>query len=247
VSSAASVSTTRDLTTRVDTAGPAEVHDVAESLNAMLARLETSVAAIERFTADAGHELRTPLTSLRANLSVLGHGPDERVLMDLERDVARLAALLDGLQALARGDAGAAEREPVDVGEVADAALVDARRRHPAVDFALGDGELVVHGDASGIRAALDNLLENAARHGANTVRVGIAGDRVTVDDDGPGIPASERERVFERFARGSRTSAPGSGLGLAIVAQQAALHGGEAHIEDSPLGGARVVVTMRG
>ena len=149
------MSTTRDLTTRVETAGPEEVDALAHSLNAMLARLETSSAATERaleaarrFTADAGHELRTPLTSIRANLAALRHErreagrsarPSGRVLAELERDLVRLTALLDGLQALARGDAAAVEHAPVDVGDVADAALADARRRHPEVDFAFGD------------------------------------------------------------------------------------------------------------
>jgi signal transduction histidine kinase len=238
---AATITTTR---ARVDETGPAEVGEVARSLNAMLSRLEASAAATERFTADAGHELRTPLTSVRANLAALRHGPDEKVLEELERDVARLAALLDGLQALARGDAGAVAHEPVDVGDVADAALADARRRHPRVDFAFaGDGELTVTGDATGLRAILDNLLENAARHGARTVRVELGDAHLAVDDDGPGIPEDGRERVFERFVRGGPG---GSGLGLAIVAQQAQLHGGEARIERSALGGARVLVTMR-
>jgi len=165
-------------------------------------------------------------------------------LEELERDVARLAALLDALQALARGDAGAVAHEPVDVGDVADAALADARRRHPHVDFAFGDAqELTVTGDATGLRAIFDNLLENAARHGAHTVRIELGAHHLAVDDDGPGIPEDQRERVFERFVRGG---AQGSGLGLAIVAQQAQLHGGETRIEASSLGGARVLVTMR-
>jgi signal transduction histidine kinase len=244
--SAARVSTTRDLTTRVESVGPAEVHDVTEALNAMLARLEASVAASERFTADAGHELRTPLTSLRANVAALRHEPDPRALADIEHDVARLTALLDSLQALARGDAGATAHVPVDVGEVADAALADARRRHPDVDFAFGDAaDLVIPGDENGLRAAVDNLLENAARHGARTVRIGITDHAISVDDDGPGIPLQDRERVFERFARGRTTRTPGSGLGLAIVAQQATLHGGHAHIADSPLGGTRITLNF--
>jgi two-component system sensor histidine kinase PrrB len=271
--SAASVSTARDLTTRVETAGPEEVDDVAHSLNAMLARLETSSAATERaleaarrFTADAGHELRTPLTSLRANVAALRHvagetnpvrgeppSPDQlgaaehaRVVGELERDLVRLTALLDGLQALARGDANASEHAPVDLGDLADAALADARRRHPGVDFAFGDThELTVDGDENGLRAALDNLLENAARHGAHTVRVSLEPTRVIVDDDGPGIAAGERERVFERFTRGRGATVPGSGLGLAVVAQQAELHGGRAYAETAPLGGARVVIDM--
>jgi two-component system sensor histidine kinase PrrB len=89
----------------------------------------------------------------------------------------------------------------------------------------------------------VDNLLENAARHGARTVRIDIDSHAVTVDDDGPGIPPTDRERVFDRFARGRDTRTPGSGLGLAIVAQQATLHGGRARVEDSPLGGARLVL----
>lgn len=258
---AAAVTTTRDLTTRVPAAGAEEVDEVAGAMNAMLARLEQSAAATERaleasrrFTADAGHELRTPLTSVRANLAALRHGPDERVLDDLERDLARLTALLDGLQALARGDAGARHPEPVNVADLADAALADARRRHPGADFAFAEAvDVTIQGDEAGVRAALDNLLENAARHGARTVRVTVArGEAATVlvDDDGPGIPAGERERVFERFARAAGATAPGSGLGLAIVAQQARLHGGTVAIADSPLGGTRFVLelgTMRG
>jgi signal transduction histidine kinase len=274
-SSAAQVSTTRDLTMRVQTTGPDEVDALADSLNAMLARLETSSAATEaaleaarRFTADAGHELRTPLTSIRANLAALRHeagaagvrpgdapaggvaalGPAERgrVLAELERDLVRLTALLDGLQALARGDAGMIEHAPVDLGDVADAALADARRRHPGVDFAFGDArELTVDGDETGVRAALDNLLTNAARHGARRVRVSVTGTGVRVDDDGPGIAPADRERVFERFARGPHTATPGSGLGLAVVAQQARLHGGRAYATDSPLGGAGMVLEL--
>ncbi len=258
--SAARVSTTRDLTTRLDAGGPPEVADVAGSLNAMLARLEASAAATERaleaarrFTADAGHELRTPLTSQRANLAVLARDdlePDERerVLAELDAGQLRLAALLDALQALARGDAALpGRREPLDLADLADAALADAKRRHPHVDFEFGDATPApVEGDPAGVRAAVDNLLENAARHGARRVRIAVDGARVIVDDDGPGIAPEERERVFERFARGRRADTAGSGLGLAVVAQQAALHGGRAYATDSPLHGARVVFELR-
>ena len=132
--------------------------------------------------------------------------------------------------------------EPVDVGDVADAALADARRRHPGVDFAFGDaGELTVVGDESGLRSAIDNLLENAARHGARTVRVGIGG-RLPSTTTGQ----ASRRRTVSACSSASPAGRGGSGLGLAIVAQQAALHGGEARIEDSSLGGRGVVVTMR-
>jgi two-component system sensor histidine kinase PrrB len=219
----------------------------------MLARLEASLDAARRFTADAGHELRTPLTSLRANLATLGHADlpaaeRTRVLAELDEQQRRLAALLEALQALARGDAGAAPRHvPLDLADLADTAVVDARRRHPDLDLGLdGPAEAPATGDPAGLRAALDNLLENAARHGARTVRVRVEPRRLIVDDDGPGIPPADRERVFERFTRG-RTAGPGSGLGLAIVAQQAALHGGRAYATDSPLGGARLVLALAG
>jgi signal transduction histidine kinase len=251
--SAARVSTTQDLSARLDAGGgPDEIDDVAGALNAMLARLEASLGAARRFTADAGHELRTPLTSLRANLATLARddlAPPERARVAEETAGAqdRLTALLDALQALARGDAGvAAHHTPLDLADLADAALADARRRHPASTFALdAPPEAPVTGDPAGLRSALDNLLENAARHGAHRVRATVEPGRITVDDDGPGIPLADRERVFARFARGRRATAPGSGLGLAIVAQQAELHGGRAYAEESPLGGARLVLEL--
>jgi signal transduction histidine kinase len=230
----------------------------------MLGRLEGSAAQTEsalrasrRFTADAGHELRTPLTSLSANLDTLARNPAlpaaerARVLAEMAADERRLTALLDNLQALARGDAGVGDRtELVDLADVADAALADARRRHPATGFALAAPEAApVQGAQDGLRMIVDNLLENAARHGGGHVEVGVAASNgsatLTVDDDGPGIPAKERERVLARFARGTSARGPGSGLGLAIVAQQTALHGGRVAIEEAPLGGARVRVEL--
>jgi signal transduction histidine kinase len=113
-----------------------------------------------------------------------------------------------------------------------------------------------VHGWDGGLRLLVDNLLDNAALHGARTVQVRLREDGdalvLTVADDGPGIPAEERERVLEPFARGSRATSRGTGLGLAIVAQQAALHGGTLTLGDADLGGLAVEVrlpaaTMRG
>lgn len=262
-STAGRVASTRDLDTRLpERDAPTEVAALAGSLNAMLGRLQRSAdrteAALEatrRFAADAGHELRTPLTSMRANLEVLRRidevPPDQRsqVLDDVLREQARLVALLDALQALARGDSSSIRREPLDLADVVDAAVVAAAARHPEVALGFDDpGAVPVTGWAEGLRLAVDNLLENAARHGGTRVVVTLArrdgGAVLTVDDDGPGIPPEDRRRVFERFARG-RTGAPGSGLGLALVAQQAALHGGTVEIGEAPLGGARLVLTV--
>jgi two-component system, OmpR family, sensor histidine kinase PrrB len=252
------VAETADLGVRVPADdGPEEVRELAGDLNAMLERLgasaaerEAALAAARRFAADAGHELRTPLTSLEANLA-----SDSK---DAARaDARRLGALVEQLQALARGEAGApAAPEDVDVAEVVDSALAGLRVRHPSLSAELDAPEPgpVVRGDAEGIRMLVDNLLENAARHGRPNGKVEAiveapsgGGVRIVVNDDGPGIPPDEREAVLERFARGRGARGPGSGLGLAIASTQAQRHGGTLQLGDSPLGGARAAADLPG
>lgn len=273
------VASTRDLATRLPHGdGPEEVDALAGSLNAMLERLQRSTTQTEatleasrRFAAEAGHELRTPLTSMRMNLDVLARSPslttDERAIMaDITREQARLLALLEGLQQLARSDAAEAiPRERVNLSEVVDAAVANANARYPDATITLtGPDEVVLNGWPDGLRLLVDNLLDNALRHGRPNGQVDVALTAVdhaeapqrdqtaarptmvclTVDDDGPGIPADDRQRVFQRFARGS-SQAPGSGLGLALVAQQATVHGGHAAIDTAPRGGTRVTVHL--
>jgi signal transduction histidine kinase len=237
--------------------GPTETRALATAFNAMLARLkrsaddrERAIEATRRFAADAGHELRTPLTSIQARLSALARHPDEpperRTQMATEAlaQQRRLVALLDGLQALARSDAAPA-LEPLDLADAAGAALAAARDRHPAVEWTgdLPDEAVTVDAWEPGLRSLLDNLLENAARHGAGRVRVAIDGREVVVEDDGPGIPEAERARIFEPFVR-LGDEAEGSGLGLALVAQQARHHGATVAVDRSErLGGARFAV----
>jgi two-component system sensor histidine kinase PrrB len=265
---AARVSGAADLSTPLpDDEGPVEVRSLARALNDMLARLQGSTAATERalqatrrFAADAGHELRTPLTTLRANLDALarnpGLAPAERdaLVADMTAEQERIVHLLEGLQALARGEAAESlPREDVELADLVDSAVYAARRRHAGVAYELTDDidEATVHGWGGGLRLLIDNLLDNAALHGraGGQVRVGLARENgslhVRVDDDGPGIPAAERDRLLEPFARGTATTAPGTGLGLAIVAQQVALHEGELRLEESALGGLGVHVRL--
>jgi two-component system sensor histidine kinase PrrB len=265
---AARVSGAEDLSTPLpDDEGPVEVRSLARALNDMLARLQASTATMERalhatrrFAADAGHELRTPLTGLRANLDTLARNPDlepaerDALVADMAAEQERIVHLLEGLQALARGEAAESlPREDVELGDLVDAALYAARRRHPGVDYELEDeiSDGSVHGWGGGLRLLVDNLLDNAALHGRadGRVRVGLAREDDTlvihVDDDGPGIDAAERERLLEPFARGTSTTASGTGLGLAIVAQQVALHDGELRLGDSDLGGLGVQVRL--
>jgi signal transduction histidine kinase len=230
----------------------------------MLARLgrsaadrERALAATRRFASDAGHELRTPLTSVQATLSTLERHPDlppERraeMLGDALAEQRRIVDLLDGLQALARGDVGPLELTEVDLGEVVDAAATAAAERHPALRLSaeLPDGPVAVSGWEPGLRLLADNLVENAARHGRPDGRVRVTlrdearGALLVVDDDGPGVPEADRARIFEPFARLQSTNGEGSGLGLALVEQQVRHHGARIEVTDSPLGGARFSV----
>jgi signal transduction histidine kinase len=265
---AGQVQGTDDLEIKLRAAGqPREVAVLAEELDLMLSRLDEAVAAREaallaarRFAADAGHELRTPLQSVRANVDIASsdeaNAEQRRHALEtaaLQSD--RLSRLVDGLQTLARGESGLASvAADVDLGDIADAAVFAARTRHPevAIDSELPASGPVVHGDADGLWRVVENLLENAARHGrpGGHVRLRVsnngAGAEILVEDDGPGIPAAERERVVGRFARCRGTTAAGSGLGLAIVEAEARRHGGTLALSASKLGGLLARVTLR-
>jgi two-component system sensor histidine kinase PrrB len=269
---AANVASTEDLATRVPAnAGPVEVDAVAESLNAMLSRLETSVAATEAaldasrgFAAMAAHELRTPLTSIQANLDALLRNPQmpdehrQETLRDINVELARLVALLEALRTLARGEiTEGLPTERIDFADLVDTAVHDTRRRHPEAVVTFDDpgGTATVEGLAEGLELLVANVLENAVTHGRTsddrTVHVHATVEpngrelRFLVDDDGPGIPAAERARVLERFGRGAGARGGGFGLGLALVAQQVELHHGTVVITDSPSGGVRVDIRL--
>lgn len=240
---AGEVRTAHDADLRLTVArGPLEVVELSSTLNEMLERLGTSSAATRQFTADAGHELRSPLTSLGAYIETMRRNPDldattrARIVREMTVEHERLVNLLAGLQALARGDAGALPATgPVDlVGLVADA-VTAAQRRFPGIQIsdATSVTGATVSGWPDGLRVAIDNLIDNAALHGRTDGRVqakvSIDGEsaEVVISDDGPGMTDEERETLVRRFARGT-TTAPGSGLGLALVTQQAELHGGK-------------------
>jgi signal transduction histidine kinase len=262
-SATAGIAGTEDLDQRVrGDDGPAELRSLAASFNDMLARLgrsatdrERALAATRRFTADAGHELRTPLTSVQATLSALSRHPDipvakrTELVLDALAEHRRLVDLLDGLQAMARGDASPGEVGDIELGEVVAASLDQASSRHPDVTWAssLPPDEVWMRGWEPGLRLLIDNLLENAARHGRAEGRVSVTLDAVgpalCVDDDGPGVPEDQRARIFEPFARLDGTLTAGSGLGLALVSQQVRAHGAAVQVGDSPQGGARFAV----
>lgn len=166
----------------------------------------------------------------------------------------RVSRLVDGLQTLARGESGpVAKDSDVDLGDIADGAVFAARTRHPelAIDSDLPVSGPLVEGDADGLWRVVENLLENAARHGRpdGHVRLRVAangaGAEIVVEDDGPGIPVAERQRVVRRFARGRGATAAGSGLGLAIVDAEARRHSETLTLSSSELGGLLARVTI--
>jgi two-component system sensor histidine kinase PrrB len=265
----AGVSTTSDLSRRLPQGdAPSEIDELAASVNAMLGRLEGSAAetdealrATRQFAADVGHEIRTPLTSVRANYDALERNPDmhpeerQTILREIAAEQDELVSLLDSLQALARGDSRSAlPSEDLDFADLVDGAVEAARRRHPeaAVELEAPAESVPLRGWPDGLRLLIDNLLENAIRHGGSRVRVRLESQeangevRLTVEDDGPGVPAEDRDRILDRFERGQGAHGPGSGLGLALVAQQAELHGGAVEVgESEELGGARFAVRL--
>jgi two-component system, OmpR family, sensor kinase len=234
-----------------------EVRHLANSFNAMMDRLAGSqqelagaLEAQRRFVADASHELRTPLTSIRSNAGFLAEHPEAapadraEAVSDIAAESERMAALVDGLLALARGDAATTVVfVPVDL----DPIVAGAARRVGA-DY--HGGTSVVLGDREALTRMVVALAENARLHGRDDVGLGLStvdGHAVlTVSDRGPGIPPEHLERVFERFHRAdpSRTG-PGTGLGLAIVLQIVTAHGGSVTAANRAGGGAEFTVRI--
>ncbi|MEZ0364045.1 sensor histidine kinase [Mycobacterium sp. pUA109] len=246
--------------------GVREAVEIAEAVEGMLARIgiaqQRTKAALESardFAAVASHELRTPLTAMRTNLEVLStlDLPDEQrqeLIGDVIRTQSRIEATLMALERLAQGELTTADDHvPLDITELLDRAAHDAMRSFPDLQVSLiPTSAVLMLGLPTGLRLVIDNAIANAVKHGGATEielnAVSSAdGVEITVDDNGTGIPENEREAVFERFSRGSTASHSGSGLGLALVAQQAELHGGTAALEDSPLGGTRLVLRLPG
>ncbi|MFE2958961.1 sensor histidine kinase [Nocardia tengchongensis] len=239
-----------------------ETTELAQAMNTMLGRIATerrhtdeALVTARDFAATAAHELRTPLTAMRTDLQVLRSMPlseAERaeILDDVLGAQSSVEATLHALERLAVGDLTTeSDWADLDLGEVVDQVVDDARRQYPGVTIAADGVEPIrLRGLAAGLRSVVDNAVTNAVRHGGAD-RIEIAAHPadghavLTIDDNGCGIPAADRERVFERFYRASPTD--GSGLGLALVVQQARLHGGTATIGESPAGGVRLTVTL--
>lgn len=230
-----------------------EVARLAHTMNAMLDRLEGAAERQRQFVSDASHELRSPLTTIRAKVEVASLHPEaidwSEVTQTVLGEMDRLDDMVGDLLQLARLDETGGElaaRTDVDLDEVVAAETSRLRALDVAVDDT-GVSAARVQGDRAALGRLVRNLTDNAARHARSQVAVSVTiedGDAVVrVDDDGPGVPAADRERVFDRFTRldeGRTRGAGGAGLGLALVRAVAVAHGGVVRVLDSPLGGAR-------
>jgi two-component system sensor histidine kinase MprB len=237
-----------------------EVGQLAMRFNGMLERLEysrdeldASARAQRQLVADASHELRTPVTSLRTNIELLLEHPDlsedqrRRMLADVVEQTGELSGLVGDLIELARGDLPADSTDEVNLDHVVAEAVARAERNFPRIRFEARLHPVVVAGAAERLGRAVNNLLDNAARHSApdGTVEVDVEAEGVRVRDHGPGVAKDDLPYVFDRFYRGARSRGKqGSGLGLAIVRQVAEQHRGSVDVANAPGGGA--VFTLR-
>ena len=234
-----------------------EIGRLAATMNRMLERLESARNSQRRFVSDASHELRSPITTIRQHAEVALAHPDRVTAAELAEVVLaeqqRMHRLVEDLLLLARVDEHVPlTRAAVDLD---DLAFEEGHRLRSTTSKRVdtsGVKAVRVQGDADALRRMVRNVGENAVRHASSRVDVTLVerGEEVvlTIDDDGPGIPATERARVLERFVRLDEARSRdegGSGLGLSIVDEVVRAHGGSMSIEQSPLGGARIVITL--
>jgi signal transduction histidine kinase len=235
-----------------------EVAHLAATVNAMLGRLEQGADRQRRFVSDASHELRSPVAAIRTQVEVglREAGTDwDDVGRTVLAESTRLEHLVDDLLTLARTTERGADTStgaPSDLRDVVTTEAARHRRTPVEVDID-GDGSRWVPLAERDAERVVRHLLDNAARHARSLVRVALRSTDtgevlLLVDDDGAGIPVADRARVLERFGRldeARSRDAGGAGLGLSVAAEVAAAAGGRLTVEESPLGGARIRVTL--
>ena len=239
---------------------PTEVEPMVRSLNGLLERLRRAFAAQRAFVADAAHELRTPIAALKLQAGLVARARDDAArsaaLGELNAGIDRSAHLIDQLLTLARSEpeALASAGADVDLARVAGDAVAGmlplAQARGSRIGFT-ATRPAAIRGDEKALRSLVGNLIDNALRHtpGGSRIEVEVAAEddavRLSVDDDGPGIPVEDRERVVDRFYGRNAGEAAGSGLGLAIAKTVVERHEGRIELGRSVLGGLRVAVHL--
>jgi signal transduction histidine kinase len=246
------------MNTRLGDTDDPDLAALVGAFNNMVDALDERIQRDSRFAADVSHELRTPVTTLTTSLSLLQHAPDlspkaTRAVTLMATELERFRRALEDLLALGRLDAETHEAEIASVGacELVRQAILGGGRSLDLLSCEpRGDIDPMVRVDRPQLLRALMNLFDNADLHGAGLERVRVV-DRdafvdVHVEDSGPGVPAGDEERIFERFARaGGHKDGTGSGLGLSIVEQTVRNHGGGVWCTDRPGGGAAFVLRL--
>ena len=246
----------------IDAQVPSEIEPLVNALNGLLVRLGTALRSQRQFVADAAHGLRTPLTALQLQAQLLERASSEReraaALGELQLGLERLRHVVQQLLTLARTEPEAAPPSlgPVRLDQLIDSVVAEQRGlielKRLVFQFDRPAAPLAVLGEEQALRTLLANLLDNAVRYtpagGQVLIAVACTPDSVSVriEDSGPGIPAEERTRVFDRFYRGEGTEEPGTGLGLAIVKSIAERYGLVLVLSDSPAGGLAVRIDFR-
>lgn len=231
-----------------------ELGHLAATLNDMLARLDANALSMRRFVSDSSHEIRSPIANIRARVETAQSDQWAAAKVDVIGEVERIENIINDLTYLARNDESRTDRADGRI-ELDDLLFAEASRlQHRgavAVD-ASGVEPVVIHGDRAQIDRAVRNLVDNAERHAVSRIALAVTAINgravLDVDDDGPGIPAEERARVFERFVRldeSRERASGGTGLGLAIVDGIVTDHGGNVAVDRSPLGGARFRISL--
>ncbi|MCP3937650.1 MAG: HAMP domain-containing histidine kinase, partial [Actinomycetia bacterium] len=234
--------------------GSDQIQRLAVTMNDTLSRLDRSQQRQRQLVADASHELRSPVAASRAQLEVALANPEDADWTVVSNTVLAeqevLACLIDDLLALSRLDESThMTRDEIDLDDLVAAEAARTRRLPVKVTI---DGPVRVRANAGHVTRAVRNLIDNAAAHAIDavelTLEVSDGVSRIIVDDDGPGVPTVDRERVFDRFTRLDEArdrQRGGSGLGLAIAREVARSHDGDVIATDGPLGGARFVLSL--
>ena len=249
-----------DMGARLTPDGDLSLDRLVISFNRMVDALQGRMERDARFASDVSHELRSPLMTLASGLSVLQARRHElpvrsQTALDLLADeIQRFQRMVQDLLEISRGEGSNKDvsLDEVLVGEFVER-VVERYERVIPIDVEDFVGDTIITVDKRRFERVIGNLIENADRYAGGVVRIGIEtmGDRVRiiVDDAGPGVPVEERDRIFERFARGtsarSRASGEGTGLGLSLVYEHVQLHKGSVWVEERPGGGARFVVEI--
>jgi signal transduction histidine kinase len=224
-----------------------EVGELGEAINDMAARIERQMADQRELLAAVSHEIRSPLSRMRVLLELARERADAATIDELEREVVEVDSLVGQLLASSRLDFAALDKRPLDARDAGQRSL--ERAGLPADLFQVDADRTEIEADPTLLARALDNLLENARKHGGGVtaLRVFSRGGQLAfaVEDRGAGFSDGDVERVFESFVRGERSAGSSLGLGLALVRRIARAHGGDAWAENREDGGARVGFTL--